>query len=555
MSTDIETNTLEKVVENMQESNSSLENTNAPGQNNKLVSRKSSKKLLPIGVGIFAVIIAVAVIITISISRDGHEYNNNIRAAEKYITELDYASAISTYKAAIAIDPSIVDAYLGLIDVYCKLAEVERNHEDYDTALAYYETALTAIQDGINNTGVSEMFDSIKSDIESMKMEIDYIKVKVEEETAEVELQKQINDAIKNMKSDVVIGWCCASNSDYRLISGPEDCLDDGAYIYYFFPENGQMAKGLTEIDGIKYKFDGEDGRLKKIVPSIEFEEISFDFLDTLQYDKYAKQGMNIVTIYDPPYTISSYSDYANKYTHFTGYDLYGNYRGEIKIPDWMDHIERSTKYTYSITDDYFFIIYGNCDIDTNEFVDIHAYRTSDYTETYVYNINDRNIVNAYHHDLQNSSYGLYVRQRNDVFDIYYRTSGEIFMSFKIDEIGKFVIVDDDAQYDYPIFDGYVVYEYDVNQSSYLICAEDRFEWGYGSPDGTVICTFMDATGFTHDGYALVSKDRHSYDLIDSDYDVIAEGIVLGVGASTDGYMFNVVGPDNEKRTYRIVES
>ena len=60
-------------------------------------------------------------------------------------------------------------------------------------------------------------------------------------------------------------------------------------------------------------------------------------------------------------------------------------------------------------------------------------------------------------------------------------------------------------------------------------------EWGYADAEGNIISMYMDATGFNAAGYALVSDDRVTYDLIDSDFNVIATDVVSGKGASVFG--------------------
>jgi len=69
-------------------------------------------------------------------------------AAEKYFADMDYKSAIASYKDAIEIDPSNVDAYLGLAEVYIA-------QEDY-------EAAIDILKKGIKETGSSVLEDKLE---------------------------------------------------------------------------------------------------------------------------------------------------------------------------------------------------------------------------------------------------------------------------------------------------------------------------------------------------------------------------------------------------------
>ena len=531
------------------------ENVVKPGNSTELVAKKPKKTGMFIGIGVAVLIVAVAVVVIITVGKDGRKYRSDIRVAEKYINELDYESAIASYKAAIAIDPTAVDAYLGLIDVYCKMAEDAKNNEEYETAMTYYDLALSVAQDGISNTNNSEAFDSVKSDIESKSKEIASIIARIEEEKAEAELQKKIKTAISDMKSDEITGWCYSLNDIYKLISKPEEAAD-GSNIYYFIPENGIMAKGLTEVDGVKYKFNKENGIYKGKVPNVRLEEVNLDFLDGIDYDNLVSNGNNIAVICSPKSTDANYYDLDTCCHRIIGYDFDGNYQGEVKLPFWTapnkEYRIVATCYSYTITEDYLFFIIGD-NVDGIEHLFVHAYQTDDYAETDTYLITDENIVNDYFYSDVNM-YSLYVRDVNGKYEMYYAKSGSTYMSFMMDENGKFVILGNNDVNNNPTFDGYIVSNYYAEQDCYFIYTADYSEWGYGRPDGTVICTFMDASDFTNSGYALVSNDGQTYDLIDSDFDVIAENVVQGRGAGSDGYIFNVTGIDGEEIYYRIIE-
>ncbi len=75
-------------------------------------------------------------------------------------------------------------------------------------------------------------------------------------------------------------------------------------------------------------------------------------------------------------------------------------------------------------------------------------------------------------------------------------------------------------------------YIYQDRIKGYFVGTKDEKSWGFIDLDGNEIRMFKDATDFTSSGYALVSNDGKSYDLIDTDFNVIKEGIVEAKGAS-----------------------
>ena len=56
--------------------------------------------------------------------------------------------------------------------------------------------------------------------------------------------------------------------------------------------------------------------------------------------------------------------------------------------------------------------------------------------------------------------------------------------------------------------------------------------WGYLNRDNELVEFYDDATSFTGSGFALVSGEGGYYDLIDSEFHVIKEGVIAGVSAS-----------------------
>ena len=74
----------------------------------------------------------------------------------------------------------------------------------------------------------------------------------------------------------------------------------------------------------------------------------------------------------------------------------------------------------------------------------------------------------------------------------------------------------------------------------YLAGTVDTQNWGYVDSEGKWLAKYSDASDFLNSGYALCSNDRKTYDLIDSNLDVVLENACEGVSASRSGDVFAV---------------
>ena len=90
----------------------------------------------------------------------------------------------------------------------------------------------------------------------------------------------------------------------------------------------------------------------------------------------------------------------------------------------------------------------------------------------------------------------------------------------------------------------------------YLIASPDKSQWGYADSDMNEIAMYEDATGFTLNGFAMVSEKDHSYDIIDADHNVVAKDYTTGNGAylvgGTYGTLIAVVKDDGQEEVLLI---
>ncbi len=74
-------------------------------------------------------------------------------------------------------------------------------------------------------------------------------------------------------------------------------------------------------------------------------------------------------------------------------------------------------------------------------------------------------------------------------------------------------------------------YLYEEAIDGYVVGKADYSAWGYLDKAGNEIAMYKDATSYLDSGYALVSEDGNTYDLIDAEQNIIAENITEGRSA------------------------
>ncbi len=109
----------------------------------------------------------------------------------------------------------------------------------------------------------------------------------------------------------------------------------------------------------------------------------------------------------------------------------------------------------------------------------------------------------------------------------------------------------DASLFDYDLWWGEVEYD----ESKYTSCSELKGEgvsgylvsdldgrWGYADSDFNEIAMYVDASGFNTYGYALVTEDGNSFDIIDSEFNIVAKDYIQGKGAYVVGGYGPVIG-------------
>lgn len=233
----------------------------------KVTKKTSKKKVYVVGVSI-AVAIATIFGIIVYQNMPTQRFNKSMDLGNKYLQELDYESAIVTYKNAIGIAPNNIEAYIGLAKAY-------EGKGDYESAIKVYEDAQ-------NLQGIELSEETIKSLVVLYKQvcreSFDTGKYDVAEE-------KAIKILSYNSSEKETIDLLCAiyliyaekalSNSDY-----------DSAEKYYslvlkYDPNNIKSKEALANLEEIK-KVVMFESALSKMAKRIIDDSAKYDFSDAL---------------------------------------------------------------------------------------------------------------------------------------------------------------------------------------------------------------------------------------------------------------------------------
>lgn len=115
----------------------------------KLEKKKKKTFLIPVIIAITVAVIAIVVIVIVA------NANSKVRrveklmdTAEKYVSELDYKQAVATYKEIIEIDPTNVQAYINLAELYVLMEKLDK--------------AIKVLEEGYEQTHDDEIHDLLE---------------------------------------------------------------------------------------------------------------------------------------------------------------------------------------------------------------------------------------------------------------------------------------------------------------------------------------------------------------------------------------------------------
>ena len=114
--------------------------------------KTDNKRVIAIIVGIVIALLAVIAGVIIFSNSPAQRLKKQLSLGERYLSELKYDEAVLAFEEALKIEPRTEAAYIGLANAYI-------GKEDYESALA-------AVERGIEAVGETEAFMALKEDIE-----------------------------------------------------------------------------------------------------------------------------------------------------------------------------------------------------------------------------------------------------------------------------------------------------------------------------------------------------------------------------------------------------
>lgn len=187
---------------------------------------------------ILALLLAVNIIILICMSNLTARAKHQLELSQRYLEEMEYEEAIAAFEKAIAIDPKLEEAYIGLADVYIALED--------------YESALTILEQGYEETEERSLSRKMMKVQEMMPQE-----KKVETEVTAVEIETQ-----EVQETEVIVEEKAVEDSTAE-ITQEEYCyaillrdMMNHPNIYWPYkeniPENNRFAVIDINDDGVK---------------------------------------------------------------------------------------------------------------------------------------------------------------------------------------------------------------------------------------------------------------------------------------------------------------
>lgn len=174
-----------------------------------LVSTRKKKYIMVIVIAtVSAIMLVISAVIVLTVNSSTYRVNRHFKAADKYIDNMDYRSAVAEYKHIIEIDSMNVDAYIGLADAYIELGKIDK--------------AISVLEDGYEKTGndtIKQMLDEL---IEEQEKE--------EEEQPESQIEEEVNESegagetVSEIANPTVVALMNSSIGDTVIFGNEEYC-------------------------------------------------------------------------------------------------------------------------------------------------------------------------------------------------------------------------------------------------------------------------------------------------------------------------------------------
>lgn len=200
----------------------------------QIISRKK-KNNIPVIIAIVASVLIVLVLIIVLVANSKpSRINSHMKAAEKFLDEMDYKNAIAEYNAILEIDHENIEAYLGLSDIYMAIGDI-------DTAINTLNQAYELTHNDMINNKLNEYIEykenlyAESSDTEEILDDNDKAE---DSSSSDLVLSKEFPDIDYDELIDTLLScgdfgeYRWDGKSDFTYLKDVYGLVDNYAYLY-----------------------------------------------------------------------------------------------------------------------------------------------------------------------------------------------------------------------------------------------------------------------------------------------------------------------------------
>ena len=503
------------------------------------VKKKSAVPVIIISAVAVVIVAAVLIAVVLFASSSGEKSRiaDQLALGDRYLSEMDYDQAIAAYLAVLEIDPNNRDAYERLAEAYMAQADSLADSGDKENAIVILENAYTQMS-SMQNDDTGEYITSLTKKINDRTEELQAELAAEQEELHREEEEKLAEDTEEALAEELVVIPHLVETYDvdsivgdswfWRLTSESIVCFDYTQYDAYGVGEEYKEDWQYRLTMRI-YDYDGN------LVKEVIFDDVTAFYEDENGSQVKGKDKISNFTV-----------NVLDHYHENTGIVLCFNTCGPLTVYLY-DYLGNFVKEMDATT-----IGYLGCDWNCR--VPIHVNETAD--EKYLavmlpdwsyenygdfmlpdYDYSGRPVPLAYINCEKGTFEGIY--DYNDKYEIVrvIDSKHELISAPEYDE-EKFM---------------YCSKQEISGDVRYFIETVDE-KWGYADEDFNILKLYEDASAFNIYGFALVSEDGSSYDLIDADFNIVEKDFAEGQETHADRNRIMLVIKNGDEQTYYLVK-
>ena len=506
-------------------------------ENTEIKSKKETKKGLIITIAILLVLAVAAVGIILTYSNPTKRVERKLAQAERYMTELKYEEAIVLYNQVIKIDPKNLKAHEGLFDAYIATGKLESASE-----LLKKEPLLSEGDKGLWNTlkeactkvghkwdgdqCASEQECSICGVTEKKTPEHDWdedpcASERVCKTCGATEAKEPTHSwTIEPCASEKVCSKCGAKEEitpahDWQpaTTESPKKCRVCG------LEEGEPFSYEIGYVDGDYNFLIGHGDRIMSVKTPVCNGGEEYIGKDVFIIKCYTSGGRLLTT---RKYSV----DFPMGRVNSSWYYTYGFFKNQEKavgvLVTLSEDKEKLKRGEWGVYTEYLTVI----DWDGKEIFKSKLNPTIEDEGYAPYETTEPGIIE--------------IRYTATNAPAYYFDANTLELK-SAEGLHYEAIEDEEAAPDIPHDAKWTSFHAEPAINGYYVGNDTQ--WGYLDSEKNEIAMYADATAFDSKGYALVSKDWEHYDVIDSNFNVVATDIVQADGVwyhrNSDSFMFH----------------